>query len=243
MPKLTERCRAVAFDLDGTLIDTMPDLAGAVNLMLSMLGASELPQARVRALVGDGVDQLVLRAITESLGKLPADAAQRSAAQALFRRLYSNRVYKDSRVYAGVAQTLRSVADAGLALCCITNKDSVFAQPLLGQAGLSGFFKLTLCADKLEDRKPSPRMLLAACSRLGVAPADMLYVGDSGVDVAAARAAGCPVVAVTYGYGKVHSGSDIAPDGIVDSITELLTMNLKISADHPHLTLCSTGGI
>ncbi len=194
-----------AFDLDGTLIDTMGDLAAAVNLMLSMLGGRELPESRIRALVGNGVDQLVVRALNESVGTSPTHAAQRSAALALFRRA----------VWPGSVQAQQSVSRsrAGIAiaggrrnfLCCITNKDSVFAEPLLREAGLSEFFSFTLCADRAEDRKPSPNMLLAACSRLGIAPAEMLYVGDSSMDIAAARAAGSPVVAVSYGYGKDHA--------------------------------------
>jgi phosphoglycolate phosphatase len=242
MPKLIERFRAAAFDLDGTLVDTMPDLTAAVNLMLGMLGANEIPEPRVRALVGNGVDQLVVRALTESLGKPPAYPAQRSAALTLFRRLYRNTVYKNSEVYPGVEQTLRSLSEAGIPLCCITNKDSSFALPLLEQARLARYFKFTLCADRIEDRKPGPRLLLAACSRLGVAPAEMLYVGDSGIDVAAARAAGCPVVTVTYGYGKDHPAQEANPDGSVDKMTEILTMNLKVATDRPYLKLCPTGG-
>jgi phosphoglycolate phosphatase len=242
MPKLIERFRAAAFDLDGTLVDTMPDLCAAVNLMLVMLGANELPESRVRALVGNGVEQLVVRALTESLGKPPAFPAQRAAALTLFRRLYRNTVYKNSAVYPGVEQTLRSLAEAGIALCCITNKDSAFAIPLLEQARLARYFRFILCADRMQDRKPGPGLLLAACSRFAIAPAEMLYVGDSGIDVAAARAAGCPVVTVSYGYGKDHSGPDADPDGSVDKMTDILTMNLKIAADRPHLKLCSTGG-
>jgi phosphoglycolate phosphatase len=241
MPKLTERVRAAAFDLDGTLIDTMGDLAAAVNLMLGMLGASELPEPRVRALVGHGVDQLVLRALTESLGNRPTHSAQRSAALALFRRLYGQRLFKHSRVYPGVVQALRSLADAGIALCCITNKDSMFSEPLLQEAGLGGFFAFTLCADRAEDRKPSPNMLLAACSRLGISPAEMLYVGDTSVDIAAARAAGCPIIAVSYGYGKDHSTTEAKADGFVDRLTDLVTMYLRSPACQPRLKLCTTG--
>jgi phosphoglycolate phosphatase len=241
MPKLTERVRAAAFDLDGTLIDTMGDLAAAVNLMLGMLGASELPEPRVRALVGHGVDQLVLRALTESLGNRPTHSAQRSAALALFRRLYGQRLFKHSRVYPGVVQALRSLTDAGIALCCITNKDSMFSEPLLQEAGLGGFFAFTLCADRAEDRKPSPNMLLAACSRLGISPAEMLYVGDTSVDIAAARAAGCPVIAVSYGYGKDHSTTEAKADGFVDRLTDLVTMYLRSPACQPRLKLCTTG--
>lgn len=241
MPKLADRIRAVAFDLDGTLIDTMGDLAAALNLMLTMLGARELPEPRVRALVGNGVEQLVLRALTESAGNMPTHAAQRSAALALFRRLYGQALFKRSKVYPGVVQALRSLTDAGILLCCITNKDSMFAEPLLKEAGLSGFLAFTLCADRAEDRKPSPNMLLAACSRFGIAPAEMLYVGDSSMDIKAARAAGSPVIAVSYGYGKEHAIDDVQADGRVDVLTGLVPLCLRSPADQPHLKLFTTG--
>jgi len=226
MANLNERIRAVAFDLDGTLIDTMGDLAASVNLMLGMLGAKELPEARVRALVGNGVETLVQRALAESLGNSATHAAQRSAALALFRRIYSQRLFKQSKVYPGVVEALRSLSEAGLALCCITNKDSTFAEPLLRAAGISSLLGFTLCADRAEDRKPSPNMLLAACSRLGISPAEMLYVGDSSMDIAAARAAGSPVIAVSYGYGKDHAGGpgDVQPDGHVEELTEIVAL-------------------
>lgn len=241
MPKLADRIRAVAFDLDGTLIDTMGDLAAALNLMLSMLGARELPDARVRALVGNGVEQLVLRALTESVGNTPTHAAQRSAALALFRRLYGQALFKRSKVYPGVVQALRSLTDAGVSRCCITNKDSVFAEPLLKEAGLSAFFAFTLCADRAEDRKPSPNMLLAACSRFGITPAEMMYVGDSSMDIKAARAAGSPVIAVSYGYGKEHAVDDEQADGRVDILTGIVPLCLWTPADQPHLKLFTTG--
>lgn len=244
MPKLNERIRAVAFDLDGTLIDTMGDLAASVNLMLGMLGAKELPEARVRALVGNGVETLVQRALNESVGDSPTHAAQRSAALTLFRRLYGHGLFKRSEVYPGVVDTLRSLSEAGLALCCITNKDSVFAEPLLRAAGLSEFLSFTLCADRAADRKPSPNMLLAACSRLGIAPAEMLYVGDSSMDIAAARAAGSPVIAVSYGYGKDHAGGagDVQPDGRVDDMTEIVALCVLQTSEKPQLKLYNTGG-
>jgi phosphoglycolate phosphatase len=239
MPKLTERIRAAAFDLDGTLIDTTADLAVALNLTLTMLGAPELSEARVKSLIGNGIDQLVLRGLSESLGTRPTHAAQRSAALTLFRRLYAQGLFQRSRVFPGTAQALRSLADAGVVLCCITNKDSMFAQPLLEQAGLAGFFAFTLCADRPEDRKPSPNLLLAACSRFGIAPAEMLYVGDSTMDIAAARAAGCPVIAVT------HGGEDVTlegqPDGFVEKLTDLLTASLRSPTAQPYLRLCTPG--
>ena len=237
-----ERIRAVAFDLDGTLIDTMADLAAALNLTLTMLGAPEIAETRVRSLVGNGVEQLVLRGLSESLGGRPTHPAQRSAALNLFRRLYAQGLFKRSKVFPGVAQGLRSLADAGLALCCITNKDSMFSEPLLRQAGLGGCFAFTLCADRPEDRKPSPNLLLAACSRFGIAPAEMLYVGDSSMDIAAARAAGCPVIAVSYGYPGEHSaGAAQNADGSVEMLTDLLATYLRAPTGQRHLKLCTTG--
>jgi phosphoglycolate phosphatase len=243
MPKLNERIRAVAFDLDGTLIDTMGDLAASVNLMLGMLGAKELPEARVRALVGNGVETLVQRAVSESVGNSATQAAQRSAALALFRRIYGQGLFKHSKVYPGVPDTLSSLSAAGLALCCITNKDSAFAEPLLQAAGLSEFLSFTLCADRAEDRKPSPNMLLAACSRLAITPAEMLYVGDSSMDIAAARAAGSPVIAVSYGYGKDHAGGagDVQPDGRVDDMSEIVALCVLQTSEQPNLQLYNTG--
>ena len=137
---------------------------------------------------------------------------------------------------------MRSLADARLSLCCITNKDSMFAEPLLKAAGLAELFAFTLCADRAEDRKPSPNMLLAACSRLGIAPARMLYVGDSSVDIAAARAAGSPVIAVSYGYGKDHGSGAAQADRLVDDLAEVVAWCLRPPADQPQLKLYTGAG-
>jgi phosphoglycolate phosphatase len=223
MPDPTERARirAVAFDLDGTLVDTMPDLADAMNRTLGMLGTRALSYERIKALVGHGFEQFVHDGLAESLGTKPTHPAQQSAAIALARRIYAQEVFKRSQVYPGVTQALESLAADGVLVCCITNKISVFAEPLLQQAGLASYFAFTLCADRPEDRKPSPHMLSLACSRFGIAPAQMMYVGDSGIDIAAARAAGCPVVMVTYGYGRPPAKTEAQPDKFVESLTDL----------------------
>ncbi len=221
MPAAAERLCAVGFDLDGTLIDTMPDLAAAVNLMLRVLGATELPEQRIRALVGQGVEKLVSRALTESLGGHSPHAEQTSAALELFRRLYSQALFARSRVYAGVETLLERLRRSGMQLCCVTNKESALALPLLEQAGLARYLAFTLCADREEDRKPSPRLLLGACARLAIRPAQMLYVGDSRVDVEAGRAAGCPIAVVSYGYGALPSLRELQPDDIVGNLNDL----------------------
>jgi phosphoglycolate phosphatase len=194
--------RAIGFDLDGTLIDTAPDLAAAVNGMLAELDARTLPYAAVRAMIGNGVEQLVRRALRASLGDEAAAHALQPDALVRFRRAYGARLFAESRLYAGVRETLRVLAGAGLALCCLTNKHSTFTIPLLQAAGLDGVFAFTLCADGPEDRKPQPNLLLAALQRLALQPREMLYVGDSPGDAQAARAAGCRSALVTYGYGR-----------------------------------------
>jgi phosphoglycolate phosphatase len=222
MPQLTEHIRAIAFDLDGTLIDTMGDLAVAVNVTLGSLNARSLPEESIAALVGNGVEALVHGALKESTGQVPPPE-QAAAALALFRRQYARALFKHSRVYPGVREGLSALSELPLSLCCITNKESQFTTPLLEAAGLSAFFTFTLCADRLQDRKPAPSMLLAACSRLSISPAELLYVGDSGLDVVAARAAGSPVIAVTYGYGKARFG-ERRPDGVAGKLADLPQM-------------------
>jgi phosphoglycolate phosphatase len=192
-----------------------------------MLGADTLPELRIRALIGNGVDQLVLRALTESLGGRVPHAAQCSAALSLFGRLYGQRLFERSRIYPDVTRALQALTDAGITLCCVTNKASTFALPLLTAARLRQFFAFTLSPGCEEDRKPSPKLLLAACSRLGVAPAEMLYVGDSRTDIVAARAAGCRAVAVSYGYNHGLPLDEIRPDGIVASLTELVSLYVR----------------
>jgi phosphoglycolate phosphatase len=213
--------RAVAFDLDGTLIDTLPDLTAAVNEMLKALEGGPLTQARVRQLVGDGADQLVARALTESFAGAPATEAERAAAQKLFYSAYAERLFDRSRLYPDTVATLRALTAAAYLLCCVTNKSSRFALPLLELAGLKDFFAFTLCADAREDRKPSPTLLLAACRRLGVAPREMLYVGDAHTDVVAAHAAGCRAVAVTFGYNRDGSLQTVAPEAIIASLADV----------------------
>jgi phosphoglycolate phosphatase len=226
MHQQAERFRAAAFDLDGTLIDTAPDLSVAVNAMLLGLNRRRLPEERIREHIGGGIERLVDRTLGESLGEAP-DAAVRTTALAMFVRAYGEHLFQRSHLYPGVPETLHQFAGAGVAMCCVTNKQSRFALPLLEAAQLDSFFAFTLCADRTADRKPGPNMLLAACARLGVEPAELLYVGDSHADVVAARAAGCPVVAVDYGYGDKQSLTQAKPDGLVGDLRELLLFYMQ----------------
>jgi phosphoglycolate phosphatase len=225
MPKLIDCIEAVAFDLDGTLVDTAPDLGAAANMMLVMLGGRPLPEQCIPTMIGAGIDQFVAKVLAHC-GIVP-DRAQLASAAMLFRELYSQRLFARSRVYPGVAQTLRALRDSGRTLCCVTNKESSFALPLLESAGLGELIAFTLCADRPEERKPSPSLLRVACSRVGIEPAQLLCVGDSRADILAAHAAGCPVVAVDYGYHHDLPLAELRPDGIVSNVAEIMDLRVR----------------
>lgn len=230
MPKLVERIRAVAFDLDGTLVDSAPDIADAANAMLKQLGHPLLADGRIAAMIGGGVDRLVERALAESTGAAPRAAERRTAAD-LFRREYAAHLFVRSRVFPGVVEGLMALANCGLRLCCVTNKARLFALPLLEAAGLSRHFAFVLCADhRPESFKPGPELLFVAWRWLQIRPEELLCVGDSGTDVAAARAAGCPIAAVSYGY---HGAQPIAferPDWIIGSLAEICSLQIPRTA-------------
>jgi phosphoglycolate phosphatase len=227
MLRLIDRIRAVAFDLDGTLIDTAPDLGDAANMMLVMLGGRPLPQQRIPNLIGAGIDQFVANVLTEGFGGSTPEPTLQVSAATLFRSLYRQRLFERSRIFPGVRELLQTLADAGTPLCCITNKETTFALPLLEAAELRSFFKLTLCADRAADRKPSPHLLLAACVQLGIEPQRLLYVGDSRSDAVAARAAGCRFVAVDYGYHHDVPLSELRPDGVIGNLAEIIFLCLR----------------
>jgi len=212
--------RAVGFDLDGTLIDTLPDLATAINAMLLSLKHSVLTQAKIRTLVGDGAEPLVERALVAGrragVREVPV-----SEALGLFKEIYSGQMFRDSRLYPGVIATLEALQGAGLVLFCVTNKDGALARPLMREAGLEPHLAFTIGAHTREERKPSPAMLLRAAAQLNIPPAQMLYVGDSAIDMQAAHAAGCGAVAVSYGYDERIRGGAGSPDALIASFDDL----------------------
>lgn len=223
-----ERVRSVSFDLDGTLIDSLPDLAGAVNETLAELGAPPLPPQQILTYVGDGADKLVLRAVAESFRSEPDDPARDTQALAIFSDRYDQRLFHDSRVYPGVPVALRALLDAGMTVSCITNKDARFALPLLEVAGLSKLLAFTLCPQTTADRKPNPKMLSAACRKLEVEPDEFLYVGDTYGDIVAAHAAGAQAIAVSYGYNHKGPMSAVNPEDTVDTLMEVVTRCLGL---------------
>jgi len=202
------------FDLDGTLLDTIPDLALACNAMRADLDLPALPQERIATFVGKGTENLVRRALADVPGAAP-DTAQ---ALDLFHRHYALCNGRHSRLYPGVLEGLRDFLDQGLRLAVVTNKPERFARPLLEQTGLAPYFELVVGGDTCARKKPDPLPFLHACEQLGMAAASALVVGDSLNDAQAARAAGIPVLLVPYGYNEGRDVQSLESDGIVASI-------------------------
>ncbi|SFD77617.1 phosphoglycolate phosphatase [Paracidovorax konjaci] len=224
---LTARADAAIVDLDGTMVDTLGDFAEAINRMLAELSLPAIAALDIERMVGKGSEHLlrsvlahVLQALEPSRRAAEVDARY-PAAWAAYERHYLAINGSCSRVFDGVAEGLEALRGAGLRLACVTNKPTAFAIPLLEAKGLAGFFDHVFGGDAFERKKPDPLPLLKACEALGTAPARTLAIGDSVNDARAARAAGCPVVLVTYGYNHGEPARSVEADAHVDSLEEL----------------------
>ncbi|TKS54894.1 phosphoglycolate phosphatase [Luteimonas yindakuii] len=208
---------AVLFDLDGTLVDSASDIAEAVNRMLAELGLPRVPEARILGWIGEGAHQLITSALRDAGSTLDADAVY-----ARFMVHYEACLLLDPRLYDGVVDTLQALRDRGVRMAVCTNKPSRFVPPLLAAMGIDGYFEGVVGGDSLAWRKPDPRPLLHLAAQLDVEPARCLMVGDSETDFAAARAAGMPVVLVSYGYPRsfdLHAAGALA---VIDRFGELI---------------------
>jgi phosphoglycolate phosphatase len=211
--------RAAIIDLDGTLVDTLGDFVEALNRTLADLGLPALGRQQVERMIGKGSENLLLSAMAH-LGE-PDPAARLPEAWVAYQRHYLDVNGRFSQVFDGALAGLQALRDAGLPLACLTNKPLAFAQTLLRDKGLDGFFGHVFGGDSFERKKPDPLPLLKTCEALGTAPAHTLMVGDSQNDGMAARAAGCPVVLVTYGYNHGDPIAEAPHDALVDSLAEL----------------------
>lgn len=210
---------AVLIDLDGTLLDTVADLAAATNAMLAELGRAPLALASVAAYVGKGAAVLVHRALGGALdARVGPDEFE--PAMAAFLRHYERENGLRATPYEGAMAGLEEMRAKGLALACVTNKPQRFADPLLERCGMAPHFQLVLGGDALARRKPDPLPMRHAAEQLGVEPARCLAIGDSVNDALAARAAGMAVLAVPYGYNEGRDVRELDVDGIVASLAE-----------------------
>lgn len=220
MARLLNDIHTVAFDLDGTLVNSAPDLALAVNKSLHALRAPMLDEQRVMAMIGDGIDALLERALFASLGRPPRRQELETAVQLVVVK-YGECAVGRATLYPGVREGLDALRELGLCICCVTNKFSQLSVPLLRSLGLEDYFTHVLCAETPAQRKPAPVLLQEVCRREHIAPDALLMVGDTREDIAAARAAGCRVAAVSYGYNSAQTLATDGPDWTIDSLLEI----------------------
>jgi phosphoglycolate phosphatase len=211
--------QAAIIDLDGTLVDTLGDFVEALNRTLAELRLPPLGRGQVERMIGKGSEHLLLSAMAH-LGE-PDPAARLPDAWAAYQRHYHAINGRYSAVFPGALEGLQALRAAGLPLACLTNKPLAFAQALLRDKGLDGFFSHVFGGDSFERKKPDPLPLLKTCAALGTLPAHTLMVGDSQNDGLAARAAGCPVVLMTYGYNHGDPIAEAPHDALLDSLAEL----------------------
>jgi len=212
--------KAIAIDLDGTLLHTAPDLAEAANRMLFELKLPVIDEAVVMQFIGNGATKLVKRLLTGDMdGEPEAEALEH--AQAVFFRHYADVLSVHTALYHGVVDGLDAMKQAGFRLACITNKPGRFTVPLLQEMGLFDYFELILSGDSLPKKKPDPMPLLHVCEKFGILPQELVMIGDSAADTEAARAAGCYAFYVPYGYNRGLSADELDVDAVVESLADV----------------------
>ena len=237
MDKL-QTIRGVAFDLDGTLVDSAPGLTAAVDMALYALELPQAGEARVITWIGNGADVLMERALNWSRqerasqrmaqgkpGVDHADIAQEEQVRMLrklFDRYYQDTVEEGSFLFPAVADTLAALHGKGLPLALVTNKPTPFVAPLLASLDIAHYFDVVIGGDDVKNKKPHPEPLLLVAERLGLAPAELLFVGDSRNDIQAAQAAGCRSVGLTYGYNYGEAIALSEPDYVFERFNDLL---------------------
>jgi len=216
------RVAAVLFDLDGTLLDTAADIALALNRAMAEYGCKPFPEDEVRCMIGRGSPVLIERAAA-SQGRVIGASARAEMIERFFHHYGQlEESNEDSaQPYPGAAETLRTLHDAGLRTAVVTNKQHRFAEALLERLGLAAWVDVVVGGDTCARRKPDPQPLFFACESLQVPPSESLMVGDSINDVQAARAAGIPVICVSYGYNEGRDPRTLECDLLLDSLTEL----------------------
>ena len=215
--------RLIVFDLDGTLIDSAPDLVKAVNYALTILNKPTHSQATIQQWIGNGADVLVKRALLNNwhVREIPDDF---EIAFELFKTYYAEHDWVHSRLYDGVLETLQTLKNADFKLACVTNKTARFTNPLMETAGLAPYFDFIASGDTFVEMKPEPLPLLETAKLFNVVPENAWMIGDSINDISAGKRAGFKTIAVSYGYAGQHSMADLNADYTVNAILEIVDL-------------------
>ncbi|WMT14472.1 phosphoglycolate phosphatase [Serratia fonticola] len=212
--------RGLAFDLDGTLVDSAPGLAAAIDMALAEMGLPQAGEARVGTWIGNGADVLVQRALRWA--EVEATPERCLQMRQRFDHFYGQTVESGSRLFPQVIETLAQLAKLGYPLALVTNKPTPFVAPLLTSLGIIDFFSLIIGGDDVVEKKPHPAPLYLVFGKLGLRAGEVLFVGDSRNDIQAAQAAGCPSVGLTYGYNYGEAIALSHPDRVLERFADLL---------------------
>ena len=212
--------KLIMIDVDGTLVDSVPDLAYCIDEMMKELGLQKWGEAKVRHWVGNGIPKLVERALTGELEGRPIKEVF-NIAYPIFLDLYEDNAAERSYLYDGVREGLDYLKSQGYQLGCVTNKSEQFTHPLLKALGIFNDFKIIISGDTLVKRKPDPMPLLYCAEHFNLKPEECLMLGDSVSDVKAARAAGFDIICMSYGYNHGNDIADENPDLVIDSMSQL----------------------
>jgi phosphoglycolate phosphatase len=212
--------RMILIDVDGTLVDSVPDLAFCVDETMKQVGLPARGEAAVRHWVGNGVERLVMRALVNNLDG-GAEQALFEKALPIFLELYAHNTSQRSFLYEGVREGLDYMQQSGYRLGCVTNKPRAFTLPILRHFEVENYFEVIICGDDTARKKPDPLPLLTAAEQVSVKPEHALMLGDSQSDVKAARAAGFQIICMSYGYNHGEDIRSFGPDAVIDSFTEL----------------------
>ncbi|HAS6203065.1 TPA: phosphoglycolate phosphatase [Vibrio vulnificus] len=222
-----QEIKLIAFDLDGTLLDSVPDLAVAADQATRAVGFPGVTELQVRDYVGNGADILIGRALSQSLTTNPELSDElRAQARELFDDFYQQTGHKLSHLYPTVKETLKALHQAGFTLALVTNKPSKFVPDVLQQHGIADYFVDVLGGDSFPEKKPNPIALNWLMEKHQIQPTEMLMVGDSKNDILAAKNAGCASFGLTYGYNHGEPISASEPDFVADSLAQLLDVVL-----------------
>jgi len=212
--------KLIMIDVDGTLVDSVPDLAYCIDEMMQKLGLQKWGEDKVRHWVGNGVPKLVERALSGELEGRPIKEVF-NVAYPIFLDLYEDNNAQRSYLYDGVREGLDYLISQGYQLGCVTNKSEQFTHPLLKVLGIFNDFKIIISGDTLAKRKPDPMPLLYCAEHFNLKPEECLMLGDSVSDVKAARAAGFDIICMSYGYNHGNDIADENPDLVIDSMSQL----------------------
>ncbi|HYQ70946.1 MAG TPA: phosphoglycolate phosphatase [Gammaproteobacteria bacterium] len=213
----------ILIDVDGTLVDSVPDLAYCVDAMMQRLGKPPRGEAQVRKWVGNGVERLVRRALSGTLDGEPEES-EFKLAYPVFLELYAANTSQRSHLYPGIREGLDRLKAAGYKLGCVTNKASQFTEPLLRDMGVYDDFSIVISGDTLAKKKPDPAPLLHGADFFGCRPEQCMMIGDSVSDVSAARAAGFQIVCMSYGYNHGLDIREAKPDAVIDTLTDIFPL-------------------